>query len=238
LFFPTEDPIGRRIALMAPNTTAGAPEWLTIVGIAPTIRRFALPDITEPIAYTPMSLAPPANASFLLRSDGHAASLAPLVRETVANIDPALPISRVLTMAQVVYETAWSRRVGNVLLSFFTMIAVTLAGIGLYAVTAYTVGLRTREIGVRMALGATEPQIWRLVLGGGLRTLGIALALGILGAVGWERAFETGQRGGIGLTSPGSLILVAGVLTALTLCACLVPARRATRLDPVAALRE
>lgn len=238
LFFPNEDPIGRRIALMAPGTTDGTPAWLTIVGVAPTIRRFAIPDITEPIAYTPVSLAPPASASLLVRSDNHAASLAPLVREAVASLDPALPISRVLTMAQVVYETAWSRRVGNVLVSLFAVIALTLAGVGLYAVTAYTVGFRTREIGVRMALGATRRQVWSLVVQSGLRTLGVGLVLGILGAFAWERAFASGQRDGVGLTSAGSLILVAIVLVALTLAACLVPARRAIRMNPVAALRQ
>jgi putative ABC transport system permease protein len=238
LFFPDEDPIGRRIALVAPNTPDGTAEWLTIVGVAPTIRRFALPDITEPIAYTPLSLAPPAQAALLVRSDLEATSLAPLVRQTVASLDSALPVSRVLTMAQVVYDTAWSRRVGNVLLSLFTIIAATLAGVGVYAVTAYTVGLRTREIGVRLALGATRRQVWSLVVGGGLRTLGVALALGVLGAFAWERAFETGQREGIGLTSPGSLLLVAGALAGLTLCACLAPARRATRLNLVTALRQ
>lgn len=238
LYFPNEDPIGRRIALMMPNAAGGVAEWLTIVGVAPTIRRFALPDITEPIAYTPLSLAPPASAALLLRSDGGATLLAPLVGETVADLDSALPVSRMLTMAQVVYETAWSRRVGNVLMSIITMIAAVLAGVGLYAVTAYNVGFRTREIGVRLALGATRRQVWSLVVRGGLRTLGLALGLGVIGAFAWERAFETGQRDGVGLTSPGSLVLTAGVLAALTLCACLVPAHRATRLDPVAALRQ
>jgi putative ABC transport system permease protein len=238
LFFPNHDPIGRRIALMSPGTADGAPEWLTVVGVAPTVRRFAIPDITEPIAYAPMSLAPAAGASLLLRSDASASSLAPLVRETVASIDPGLPVSRILTMAEVVYETAWSRRVGNVLLSLFAAIALTLAGVGLYAVTAYNVGFRTREIGVRMALGATRRQVWSLVVLSGLRTVGLGLTLGGLGAFTWERAFETSQRDGVGLTSAGSLILVAVALVALTLAACLVPARRATRMNPVAALRQ
>jgi hypothetical protein len=237
LFFPNEDPLGRRIALVPPNTTAQAPEWLTIVGVAPNIRRFALPDVIEPMVYVPISLAAPAGAAVLVRSGVDAASLAPLVRESVASIDPALPISRVLTMAQVVYETAWSGRLGAVLVAIIALVAAAMAGVGLYAVTAYYVGFRTREIGVRLALGATPRQIRGLVVRGGLRTLAVALVLGIMGAFAWERAFETGQRDGIGLTSPGSLILVAGVLTFLTLSACIVPARRATRMDPVSALR-
>ena len=152
-------------------------------------------------------------------------------------VDADLPLYRLMTMSQVIEEAQWNGRVSHRLITALTIIALGLAVIGLYAVTAHAVGLRTQEIGVRMALGAQARDVRMLVLGRAAFQVAIGLVLGVVGAMLWSRTFSSG-RVDLSFTSPRVLAPVIALLAIVTVAACLVPVRRATRLDPVAALRQ
>jgi putative ABC transport system permease protein len=241
MHFGTEDPIGRRVKLtndgpLQPGTPP--PTWVTIVGISPTIRQR---NIQEPqadaVAYLPLRGQPQGFAMLLISTPGDPASLTSAIREEVRAVDPDLPLFGILTMDQQLAQTRWAFRVFGSMFAIFAFIALALSAIGLYAVTAYSVAQRTQEIGVRMALGAQAAQVWWLVVRRGLVQLSIGLALGLAGAMGVGQLLQsllvqTGTR------DPLTLISIASLLMVVSIGASFWPARRATRLDPVAALRN
>jgi len=239
MHFSGEDPIGRRIKLTpdGPALPGPPPSWVTIVGIAPTIRqRNAQDPLPDPVVYIPLRAQPQAFAMLLIRAPRDPASLTSLVREAVRAIDPDLPLFGILTMDQQLAQQRWVFQVFGSMFAIFALIALALSAVGLYAVTAYSVAQRTQEIGVRMALGAQATQVWWLILRRAVVQLVIGLAIGIGGALGVGKLlesllFQTGTRDPVTLTS----IVVLLVFVSLT--ACFWPARRATRLDPVSALR-
>jgi putative ABC transport system permease protein len=161
---------------------------------------------------------------------------AALRREAMA-VDPDLPLYRVMTMSQVIQEAQWNGRVSHRLITALTIIALGLAVIGLYAVTAHAVGLRTHEIGVRVTLGARPGQVRTLILRRAIIQVALGLVFGIAGTIAWGAVFSTG-RVDLSFAAPGILGPVAALLVVVTSVACLVPACRATRLNPVAALRQ
>jgi putative ABC transport system permease protein len=235
-----EDPIGRRIRLdidgPAPAGTP-PPSWVTIVGIAPTIRQRNVSEPqADPVVYLPLRSQTPAFAMLMIRAQRDPASLTSLVREEVRAIDADLPVFGILTMDQQLALQRWPFRVFGSMFAIFAMIALALSAVGLYAVTSYTVTQRTQEIGVRMALGAQAAQVWWLILRRAVVQLAVGLAIGISGALGVGRLLEsvlvqTGAR------DPTTLASIVALLVIVSLTACVWPARRATRLDPVNALR-
>ena len=239
-FFPGEDVIGRRIRLKpggrGPDTQQEKP-WMTITGVAPTVRQRSVQEVDpDAVAYLSYRLEPPTGTAILIRSQGDPGSLTSAVREAVQATDPDQPVFDVRTMDQLFAQNRWPYRVFGTMFTIFAIIALVLAAVGIYAVTAYSVTQRTQEIGVRMALGAQAGQVSWLILRQGLVQLVIGLALGTAGALAAAPVLRT-LLVQITPSDPVTLIGIGLVFTAVTICACLIPARRATRLDPLTALR-
>jgi putative ABC transport system permease protein len=239
-FFPGEDVVGKRIKLKPGDRGPDAQQqkpWMTIVGVGPTIRQRNVQDIDpDAVAYLSYRLEPPSGTAILIRSLGDPGSLTSAVREAVQATDPDQPVFGVRTMEQSLAENRWPYRVFGTMFTIFAIIALVLAAVGIYAVTAYSVTQRTQEIGVRMALGAQAGQVSWLILRQGLVQLVIGLALGTAGALAAAPVLRT-LLVQIKPSDPVTLVGIGLVFTAVTICACLIPARRATRLDPLAALR-
>ncbi|MCA1584216.1 MAG: ABC transporter permease, partial [Acidobacteria bacterium] len=230
-------------------STAGA--WLPLAHVAettanaPTVQVFGrvrdevdLVDARSEIeAIIERALQPPATAALIVRTTADARVTEAVLRGELLALDAGLPLYRLATMAAVIDEAEWGVRMSVVLVHILTLLALGLSGVGLYAVTAYAVGQRTQEIGLRVALSARSQQVRRLIFGRALAQMALGLGLGILGALGWDRAFADGQPD-VSVSDPASLVMVAAVLVAVMCVACFVPARRATRLDPIVALRH
>ncbi|HEY4133202.1 MAG TPA: FtsX-like permease family protein, partial [Gemmatimonadaceae bacterium] len=159
------------------------------------------------------------------------------VREAVHAIDRNLPLSNVNTMEALVDSSVGQRRLSMILLEVFSIIAIVLASIGIYGVMSYSVTQRTRELGIRMALGAARSRVLALVVGQGMVLAGFGVAIGLVAALALTR-FLSNQLFGIGATDPATFISVSVLLSLIALLATLVPAMRATRVDPVVALRD
>ncbi len=233
--FPGEDPIGKRLR-MDPSDSGETKMW-EIVGVVGRIKARAFDDIdTLPVAYFPQRQVERTNYTLLVRSDLPVGSLERSIRETVASIDPAQPVFEVRTMLERVQET-WARsRFMTFLLAIFAGLALVLSMVGLYGVLAFSALRRLREIGVRLALGATRSHIHSLILGEGVRLLALGLALGLIGAVACSRVlgsflFE------VNAVDPAIYGLVGILLAAAALAACWFPAHRAARTDPIITLR-
>ena len=234
LFFGNEDPVGHLIAVDPPSGST-RPEWLTIVGVAPSVRQRR--GDAEPVVYLPYRSTAPATASILVRSHTETDSVAALLKGEVQALDNNLPLYRVRTMAQAIRDLRWNGRVAHLLILSLTCIAVALATVGLYAVTAHAVSQRTQEIGVRMALGARPLQVVRLIMRRAIVQLAFGFGAGIAGSAVWDWTFSSGIAG-VTAQDPRALTIVLAILGAVGLIACLVPARRAIRLDPVSAIRR
>ena len=241
LHFGDADPLGQRIQLAAPpfpgvtgNTTA---EWMTIVGITGNVQHRPLPDGGfAPVVYVPYRANTVSNTNIVVRFTGDPAPAADAVRAQVRALDPDLPLYDVRTVEDLAYFERWDQRIFGTMFAIFGAIALLMAAVGLYAVTAYSVSQRTREFGVHMALGATASRVRWLVARRASPQVVIGLTLGVLGTVGITRvipAILSVSQAGDPRTLVGvvlGVVLVAGA-------ACLLPARRATRIDPVSALR-
>ncbi len=247
LHFPNEDPIGRRITLSidlqggaAPGNGIPVALTATIIGIAPNVRQrdFQLPD-PDPVAYLPFRSDPRGFMTLLVRSQGDPAAMAPILREEVRAIDADLPLFGIQTMDQALAQARWPFRIFGSMFAIFALIALALSAVGLYAVTAYAVTQRTQEVGIRMALGAQGNEVTWLFLRQSFVQLAIGLTLGIAGAYGVGRLFQSTQL--LVQTTAGDPITIGGIavlLAVVAVAACVWPARRATNLDPLIALRR
>ena len=186
--------------------------------------------------YLPHAAEPLALATFIVRGRSDLDQIATLVREEVRTLDVNLPLFDVMAMDRLLAESRWPQRVFGAMFAVFAAIGLALSVVGLYAMTAHSVTQRTREIGVRMALGARAREVRWLILRHTALQLGIGLVLGLGGAFGVGRFL----RGVLqpGAFQPIALVPVAVLLVLVGLAACFWPARRATRLDPLAALRH
>jgi ABC-type antimicrobial peptide transport system permease subunit len=247
LHFPNEDPIGRRITLSI-DPQGGAPPvagvsaslTATIVGMVANVRQrdFQLPD-PDPIAYLPFRTDPRGFMTLLVRSAGDPNLMTPILREEVRAIDPDLPLFGIRTLDQQLALQRWPFRIFGTMFAIFALIALTLSAVGLYAVTAYAVAQRTQEIGIRMALGAQGSQVSWLFLRRSFVQLTIGLTLGVAGALGVGQLFASTQL--LVQTSGRDPITIGGIaaiLAAVAVAASVLPAMRATRLDPLTALRR
>jgi len=247
LHFPTEDPLGRRITLSI-DLQGGAPPaggiptslTATIVGIVPNVRQrdFQLPD-PDPIAYLPFRTDPRGFMALIVRSQGDPTLMTPILREEVRAIDADLPLFGIRTLDENLAQARWPFRIFGSMFAIFALIALTLSAVGLYAVTAYAVSQRTQEIGIRMALGAQEDEVSWLFLRRSFVQLAIGLGLGIAGAFGVGQLFSSTNL--LIQTSARDPVTIGGIamlLAVVAIAASVLPARRATKLDPLHALRR
>jgi putative ABC transport system permease protein len=230
LYFPNEYPIGKHIAL------GGGPPWLTIVGVVKDTRQRGFESEAGPDWYFPYSRRPSHYACLLLRTSGDRMSLVSAVRSQIAAIDKDQPVLAIKTMNEVIASTTAPRRFNTLLLAVFAAVALALAAVGIYSVISYSVTQRTQEVGVRMALGAQPGDVIRLILKQGLALTLIGVAAGILGALAAARAMS-GLLYGVTATDPATFAAISLLLAIVALLACYLPARRAARVEPIAALR-
>ena len=246
LHFGNADPLGRQIVLDLDRSLGEPPpgipytQTFTIVGVVPNIRQRGMdqPD-PDPIAYVPFRMQPRGVMTLLARAEGDPHQLTPAVREEMRAIDPDLPLFNIRTVDELLARERWAFSVFGTLFAIFAAGALLLSAIGLYAVTAYSVRQRTQEIGIRTALGAQSGQVMWLFVRRAFIHLAIGLTLGIAGAIGVGSVFEAGnillQINGRDPLTIGSIALL---LTVVAIAASVWPARQATQMDPLAALRR
>ena len=231
-FFPGEDPVGKRVKVFM----AEPPEWTEVVGVVGDVRYDNLTAEAEPFVYfTHPGLTYPF-MTVVINTAGDPAEMAPTVRREIASIDPDQPVADVRTMTQVMADTVARQRFNTLLLGIFAGLATLLAAVGIFGVMNYSVQLRTREIGLRMALGAQPGRVLMLVLRQGLRLTLIGIGVGLAGALALSRVMS-GLLYGVGATDPLTFAAIVVMLGVVALIACYIPARRATRVDPLIALK-
>jgi predicted permease len=240
-YWPGEDPVGRRIRLGQDFERGGddpALPWLTIVGVSPPIFQQS-PDNdlqVQPTVYVPFRQEPTIAFTVMARSKLASDALISSIRNELRNIDPDLPLYNIRTLDEILERRRWPFRVFGTLFAAFAVIALIMSSVGIYAVTSYGVGQRTAEIGVRMALGASQRDVMWLVLRQGLKRIAVGLTIGLLLSVGVSRVLSS-VLVNTTPTDPLTFITISILITTVTLIACAVPARRAMYLDPVHALR-
>jgi putative ABC transport system permease protein len=228
--WPGADPLGKQLELPDAKVTA------SVVGVVGDAKQHDIAEQQRPQIYTPYAQNPHIFGTLVVRSRVEPLSLAETVKKTVWSVDPEQPVWRVRTLERVLEQNVADRRFVLTLMACFAGLAVLLTALGLYGVISYTVVQRTHEIGVRVALGAQGRDVLRLVLGQGMRLVGVGLGLGVVGAFAATRLME-GLLYGVTATDPLTYAFVALLLAAVALLACYLPARRATRVDPLIALR-
>jgi len=234
-FWPKGDAPGKRISL----GWQGSP-WYSVVGVARDVRQMG-PQKEAPLAiYVPYSQAPRdfflSFMTVVARTDSDPLSMVNTLRRAVQTVDPDMPLFDVASMEQLVYKSVASPRFNALLLACFAALALTLAVVGIYGVMSYSVAQRTHEIGIRMALGAQQEDVLKLVVSQGLRLTLIGEVAGILGALGLTR-FLSSLLYSVKPSDPLTFVVVSLGLAGVALLASYVPARRATKVDPMAALR-
>ncbi|HEX6107349.1 MAG TPA: ABC transporter permease [Gemmatimonadales bacterium] len=233
-YWPGQSPLGQRITFGDPADSAA---WLTIVGVVGDVRQETLAAPTHPQAYIPVAQFAPRTVVVGVRGEGDPLALLPTLKRRLAELDPALPLSEIATMDQVVAATLARPRLNAGLLGGFALAALLLATVGIYGVITYGVVQRTRELGIRMALGAGSARLLREVVSQGLLPVAAGLALGAVGALLGTRVLRS-LLFGVGATDPLTFAGVTVVLLLVALIASYLPARRASRADPMVALRN
>lgn len=241
-FFGGRNPIGKRVTLGQPDAKA---EWREIVGVVGDVRHTRLTVEPGPELYVPIEqLSPdiwsvylPLPVGFVLRNDRPFEALAAEIKHAVHQVDPAQPVSRMRPANELIADAVARQRFGMILLAVFGGLALTLAAVGVYGVMAYSVSQRTRELGIRLALGARASSVRALVLRQGLGMALAGVAIGLLAALALGRLVSS-LLYDVSPSDPRVLALVAALLSAVSLMASLVPAVRATRVDPIEALRS
>ena len=208
---------------------------LTIVGIVGDTHEYGLDAPPRPTVYVNLFQRPRSRITVTMLGDTDTRSLASAAREILQDLDPEIP-TRFRTFSQVYSASLGSRRFNVILIGFFGITALLLATAGVFGVMAYSVSRRTREIGVRVALGASSGDVLRMILEQGLRTILIGVAIGIAGSLALTRTMES-LLFGVTATDPLTFGGVTLLLVGAALLACYIPARRATKVDPMVALR-
>ena len=236
LHFPGEDVVGKRIRLLGSDTEAAAEPWITIIGVVPTVRQ-RIAGAPGPVVYLPIVRYGNTEAALIVGHRSEAAAATPFLREELAALDPDVLLYNLRPLDDLLADSRLQHRLFGTGLPVFAGIALLLAMIGVYAVTAYAVFQRTHEIGVRIALGARPRHVvWHFVRRA-LTPLACGLLIGLAGAIGVGRLL----RGVLIQTEPGdplTLVFVLTLLLVVALAACFFPSRRAAHVDPLAVLRN
>jgi putative ABC transport system permease protein len=233
-FWLHDSPLGKRLKLAPAESEA---DWLTVIGVVGDVRYQGLDQGIGLAVYRPYNQAAAGAMNLLVRTKGDPRPLTEAVRQAVWSVDPQLAIYSAQPMETILANSTWQRRLWGYSLGVFAALALSLASVGIYGVMSYLVSQRTREIGIRTALGATAPDVLRMVVGQGLKRVVSGVALGLLGSLLLTRAMAS-LLFGISSTDPLTFAGVALLLTVIALLACFIPARRAARTDPLIALRQ
>jgi putative ABC transport system permease protein len=233
-YLPAQDPLGKRIRL---ELTGVAPDWCEIVGVVGNVKTYSESTRDDPEVYEPFLQRPISSFSIMVRSTSDPNILASALRETVAQMDVELPLAHMMSMPALID----SQKGGNILfvrlLGTFAVLALTLAAIGIYGLIAYSVGQRTHEIGIRMALGARSQDVLRMVLGEGIKMTAIGGIVGLALALPLPRLFDV-LFFDLHVSEPAVYFIVVVAVVLVALFATYVPARRAARVEPMSALRQ
>jgi putative ABC transport system permease protein len=244
-YWPGENPIGKRAALDLETMRFypdRAPDFdlamglREIVGVVADVKHVGLAGETVPEFFTPLAQRPTRDMTLVVRTAADPAGTLSLVRREVYALDKDQPVANENTMSEWMAASVAQPRFNFLLLTVFAAVALALAGLGIYGVVAWTVAQRTQEIGIRMALGARAEDVFRLMVGQGMKPALLGVALGLFGAAALTRLMKT-LLFEMSATDPLTFIAVALLLTFVALLACWIPARRATKVDPMLALR-
>jgi predicted permease len=234
-FVPEGDAVGRRFQFG--DGTAEQPQWFTIVGVIQDTRRSGPAEIIRPEAFLAHSQFASRTLTLLVRTAGEPLQLAGTLRSIFRRADPAMPLAEISTVEQQMALALSSRRFTMQVLMLFAAVAAALAAVGIYGVMAYLVARRTREMGVRLAVGAAPGDVVRLVIQSAARQVLPGLAIGLAGALLLTRLMRS-QLFGVQPTDPLTYAAVAFFLGSVALLASWLPARKAARVDPITALRN
>jgi putative ABC transport system permease protein len=208
-----------------------------IVGVVGGVKYEGLDTSPRPTMYAPFSTDLFGSMSMMVKTAGDPRDFAPIARQVMRELDPTIPAAALERLDAVISESVAPRRFSMLLLAAFALVALFLAGVGLYGVVAYAVSQRTQEIGLRMAIGAQRSDVLQMVLGGGMKLATIGVVVGLVAAL-WLARYVATMLFGVTPFDPVSYGVTAAVLLAVCALACYVPARRATTVDPLVALRS
>ena len=231
MLWPGESAIGKRIFIGAESRDA-----LQVVGVAKTGKYNTLAEDPKPFFYYPMTQRRPASMAIIMRTNVDSRGLAASLRKQMQNIDPSVPVSSVKTMTEHLTYALWAPNMAASFSLAFGVLAILLSAVGLYSVMAYVVSQRTREVGIRMALGANRADVLKMITVQGMRLAVIGVAIGLVLSLGLARALSSLLIGVSGYDVT-TFVIVSTLLVLVALIACYLPARRATKIDPLVALR-
>jgi putative ABC transport system permease protein len=232
-YFPNEDPIGKRFTFGAGGPNA---QWIAIVGVVRDTKRQGVDQPIRIESWMPLAQSPARSMEVVLRTTGDPLALGNAAREAVWSIDRDLPIPRMQTVEQNLSTRVAQRRLNMLLLGLFASVALVLAAVGIYGVMNYTVTQRTNEIGIRVALGAQTRDVLRLVVGEGMILALLGVVIGLVMTFAFTRLMAS-LLFGVSASDPLTFAAIAALLFGVALLACWIPARRATHVDPMVALR-
>ena len=230
-YWPNEDPLGKRFRIEADGNP-----MMEIVGVVEDVKHFGLASQSRAEMYLPFQKDPWPFMTVVVRSTSDTKGLADLMRSEVWAVDRDLPVPDLKTTEQLLSNSVAQRRFNTLLLAVFGALALILAAVGIYGVMSYSVTQRSHEIGIRMALGAQQSDVLRLVVGQGMTLTLIGVGIGLAAAFALTRLM-TSLLFEVDATDPATFAIISAVLTGVALAASVVPARRAAKVDPMIALR-
>jgi putative ABC transport system permease protein len=229
-FWPDQDPLGKRFHFF------GESELRQVVGVVKNTVVNQIGETPQPVVYLPITQDYSPAVTIQVRTTGEPEAVIGGVRAQIQELEPSMAITNVQTVREILDQGLWAPRAGAGLLTVFGALALILAAVGVYGVLSYSVSQQTREIGIRMSLGAQRAQVLRLVVGQGLRLAAVGLVLGLFLAFVLTRLLSS-LLFGVSTSDPLTFGVVAAVLLIVAALACYIPARRAIAVDPVIALR-